>query len=69
MPELDVDMRDRLVRVETKLDIVIGQHEGRLAKLEKDVSSLIALRWVAVGMTVVAAGTGSVSLISLLGGP
>ncbi|MBM7788845.1 hypothetical protein [Tenggerimyces flavus] len=69
MPDVDAEMRDRLVRVETKLDIVIGQHDARLVALEKAVASLNALRWIAVGASAVAVGSGGISLISLVGGP
>lgn len=63
MPEevTNSELSRSLIRIESKLDLVTGDHEVRLRRLEKYV-------YVSLGLAVAGATSGVGALISALGG-
>lgn len=63
MPEPEVhNWTERLVRIETMLEIVVQAHADKLMKLEERVASLEKFRWALMGAA--AAGGGLAGTIA-----
>lgn len=64
---IPINPGERLVRIETKLDVLIGQHDAITGDHEKRLRALERWRYALPTSLVLALGSIAVAVISLLG--